>query len=166
MNVDIAMKIGDFIGRFLSLENNPQLHRARKFLCIRVSLNTQASLNTGCYIERRDGHRSWVQFKYERIPTFCYRCGHLDHIEHACPQDESTSSHTCPHDPSLGPRLRVGASSCTKLGTQKEKFISRSASELFSVPSAVQSTSEATKDVPGTKTTLSLPPRLTFSVPL
>lgn len=105
MNEDNATTIGNFIGRFISLEHNPQLYRGRKFLRIRVSFNTCESLKTGYYITREDGNRSWVPFKYERLPNFCYRCGLLDHVEQACPHEELAPSQRANPESGFGPWL-------------------------------------------------------------
>lgn len=31
-----------------------------------------------------DGEWSLIQFKYERLPTFCFRCGMIDYGERFC----------------------------------------------------------------------------------
>lgn len=31
-----------------------------------------------------DGERTWVCFKYERLPTFCFTCGKIGHDEKHC----------------------------------------------------------------------------------
>ena len=37
-------------------------------------------------IHIEDMEEGWVSFKYERLPTFCYRCGILDHQDRDCQQ--------------------------------------------------------------------------------
>ena len=38
------------------------------------------------------GESRWVNFKYERLPNFCYQCGLLSHTLKDCPnQDKNTN---------------------------------------------------------------------------
>ena len=38
----------------------------------------------GGYVKNEEGGRYWVDFRYERPPTFCYICGILGHDEKHC----------------------------------------------------------------------------------
>ena len=35
-----------------------------------------------------EGEKVWVTFKYERLPTVCYRCGRLGHDDKHCDAKE------------------------------------------------------------------------------
>lgn len=41
-------------------------------------------LRRGGFIAGSDGVRTWVSFKYERIPLFCHYCGLLGHDVKHC----------------------------------------------------------------------------------
>lgn len=60
------------IGEFLEFET---LSLARGFLQVRVVVNTLNPLVTGCWLPRENNDASWVEFRYERLQDFCYRCG-------------------------------------------------------------------------------------------
>ena len=57
---------------FVELEN---VEKARGFLRVRIIVNTQNPLITGCWLPREDDKDTWVEFRYERLQDFCYRCG-------------------------------------------------------------------------------------------
>lgn len=83
-----ALWIGDFIGKFISVDEEALTQRIRKFIRIRALVDTRESLKAGCMIDRDDGSQTWVSFKYEHIPEFCYHCDTIDHLEQACPNLE------------------------------------------------------------------------------
>ena len=49
------------------------------FMRVRVALPITKPLRRGGFIAGSDGERSWVTFKYERLPMFCHFCGILGH---------------------------------------------------------------------------------------
>lgn len=54
------------------------------FFCVRVVVDTTLPLCRGRVITLPNGSKSWVSFKYERLPSICYWCGHLDHDNKDC----------------------------------------------------------------------------------
>ena len=54
------------------------------FMRVRVTLPITKPLRRGAYIARTDGERTWVTFKYERLPIFCHFCGLLDYDIRHC----------------------------------------------------------------------------------
>ena len=50
-----------------------------KRLRVRVRIDVTNRLIWGKKISIEGGEARWVQFKYERLPNFCYRCGLLSH---------------------------------------------------------------------------------------
>ena len=49
------------------------------FMRVRVALPISKPIRRGGYIAGSDGGKSWVFFKYERLPIFCHYCGILGH---------------------------------------------------------------------------------------
>ena len=41
-------------------------------------------LPVGFFKKKERRFKIWIQFKFERLPDFCYRCGRLDHITGRC----------------------------------------------------------------------------------
>ena len=49
------------------------------FMRVRVALPISKPIRWGGFIAGSDGGKSWVSFKYERLPLFCHYCGILGH---------------------------------------------------------------------------------------
>ena len=54
------------------------------FFRVRMVVDITLPLCRGRVITLPNGNKSWVQFKYERLPSICYWCGHLDHDNKDC----------------------------------------------------------------------------------
>ena len=54
------------------------------FMRVRVALPVSKPLRQGGFIEDSNGERTWVKFKYGRLPVFCYYCGILGHDLRHC----------------------------------------------------------------------------------
>ena len=52
---------------------------------MRVQIDATKKLIHGKRITIEGGESRWVQFKYERLPNFCYRFGLLNHAHKDCP---------------------------------------------------------------------------------
>ncbi|KAM2053295.1 hypothetical protein ACFX1T_002951 [Malus domestica] len=73
----LAREIGDFIGM-------EDLSHARGFLRVRVDINTRNPLATGCWLPRPNNKETWIEFRYERLQNFYYRCGRIRHVNTEC----------------------------------------------------------------------------------
>ena len=58
--------------------------KARGFLRIKVAVNTLHPLITGCWLPRADENESWVEFSFEMLQDFCYKCGRIGHSNVEC----------------------------------------------------------------------------------
>lgn len=76
-------------------------------MSIRVDLPLNKPLRRGGNIVNLDGSKTWVTFKYERLPCFCFQCGLLGHDKRHCA--------SFPYSPELpkqyGVWLKVGGNS-------------------------------------------------------
>ncbi|KAM1207630.1 hypothetical protein COP2_008439 [Malus domestica] len=69
------------VGTFLELED---LSKARGFVRVRIVVNSKNPLIPGCWLSRGLDTDTWVEFKYERLQDFCYRCGRIGHANTEC----------------------------------------------------------------------------------
>lgn len=79
-----ARLLGQQIGRVIDTGKNEKDGIVRGFLRVRVDLNISEPLVQGTWVQSRGGSRIWVEFKYERLPSLCFKCGRIDHVEKAC----------------------------------------------------------------------------------
>lgn len=50
----------------------------------RIYLNTQSPICTGIYIGSKNNRITWIDFRYEKLPLFCFYYGIIGHGEDFC----------------------------------------------------------------------------------
>ena len=114
---DIGKEIGSKIGNVLEVDKRAIQADQAKFLRIRVEMQLDKPLWRGRgYVKNDEGGRIWVDFRYERLPIFCYICGILGHDEKHC----QASSLEQLSGRQYGEWLK--ASGTLKIGGEKEKL--------------------------------------------
>ncbi|KAK9951420.1 hypothetical protein M0R45_006862 [Rubus argutus] len=73
---DMVSQFGVFISMDDPLEGEDGTY---SFLRVRVLFDGTKPLPSGFKLPREDGSVSWVEFKYEKLANFCYKCGRLGH---------------------------------------------------------------------------------------
>ena len=76
--------IGSSLGTVLEVDVPESGVNWGKFLRVRVQIDVTKRLIRGKRISIEGGESRWVQFKLERLPNFCYRCGLLSHALRDC----------------------------------------------------------------------------------
>lgn len=84
MSEKIGKEIGNFIGSYVEADANNYGGIWRNFMRIRVAVDVRRPLKRRMKIKKQGGEWSWIQFKYERLPTFCFFCGIIGHSERFC----------------------------------------------------------------------------------
>ncbi|KAM6542132.1 hypothetical protein CsatB_006579 [Cannabis sativa] len=77
---------GDYIGQFVSSCPKNYSGIWREYLRVRVLINIDKPLKRRMKIYFTKEDYFWANFKYERVPTFCFICGILGHGERFCPR--------------------------------------------------------------------------------
>ena len=85
LSEDVGKDLGNNLGRYLETDKRMWLMEQARFLRVRVDIPFNKPLHRGGNILNLDEEKTWVNFKYERLPFFCYVCGYLGHDEKHCP---------------------------------------------------------------------------------
>jgi hypothetical protein len=78
---DIGMEVGQLLEVDVPNENGIAWGR---FLRIHVEVEIAKPLMRGCIVQVEDDKPVWVDFRYEHLPIFCYKCGCLGHSSSDC----------------------------------------------------------------------------------
>ncbi|CAI9107648.1 OLC1v1007055C1 [Oldenlandia corymbosa var. corymbosa] len=77
---ETALKIGKILGKFICLDStgfDDGKFSWKNFLRIRVIIDTRRPLLTGHWISRTGLKDIWVDYRYEKLGLFCYKCGRI-----------------------------------------------------------------------------------------
>lgn len=80
----VAMEVGGRLGEVVEVEKRREQDDPSYFMRVKVALPVSKPLRRGGFLAGSDGKRSWVTFKYERLPMFCHYCGLLGHDLRHC----------------------------------------------------------------------------------
>ncbi|XP_075645496.1 uncharacterized protein LOC142616555 [Castanea sativa] len=79
-----GLRIGGILGVVEKVDVDEKGFRLGGYFCIRVSMDITQPLCRGRLVHIGRSLLTWVDFKYERLPIFCYWCGKVDHDERDC----------------------------------------------------------------------------------
>lgn len=83
MNIEVGTRIEYTIGTILQVDVDYKVDCWRKWLRVLVEVDLMKPLARGKTLELI-GQRRFVQFKYERLPKFCFNCGVIRHALSGC----------------------------------------------------------------------------------
>uniref|UniRef100_A0A2N9I833 Reverse transcriptase domain-containing protein n=1 Tax=Fagus sylvatica TaxID=28930 RepID=A0A2N9I833_FAGSY len=86
MNLEVANTLVSSLGRVEQISNGDTNADGGQAMRIRVRLDVTKPLCRGRKARLEKGHETWIFFKYERLPNFCYWCGLLSNSDKDCPQ--------------------------------------------------------------------------------
>lgn len=75
----VATEVGSRLGTVEDVERRRRQDMQNFFMRVWVALPISKPLRCGGFIVDSNGVRTWVNFKYERLPIFCHYCGLLGH---------------------------------------------------------------------------------------
>ncbi|KAI8546418.1 hypothetical protein RHMOL_Rhmol07G0115600 [Rhododendron molle] len=78
---EVGRVVGSKIGELLEVDDRLEGGEQGPFIRVRVRLKVNTPLKRGGNIVCGGGRKVWVDYKYERIQSFCFYCGRVDHEE-------------------------------------------------------------------------------------
>ncbi|KAL0409698.1 UNVERIFIED_CONTAM: hypothetical protein Sradi_1904200 [Sesamum radiatum] len=84
MTRDVAEFIGNQLVKFIDVNMDDKFVSWGSSLRIRVALNVDKPLQRVLKLRTTLGDEKLLSFTYERLPNYCYLCGHLGHICKQC----------------------------------------------------------------------------------
>jgi hypothetical protein len=106
MNKNVGTKIGNSLGILEDVDVAGNGLGWGSYLRLRVSLDVMKPLDRGRALNFA-GKSTWVEFKYEKLPLFCFRCGRIVHGSRGCPVPPATHVHDRENPKQWGSWLRA-----------------------------------------------------------
>ncbi|KAF4402784.1 hypothetical protein G4B88_010236 [Cannabis sativa] len=103
--LSVVTALGNYIGQFLESDQNNFVGVWREYLRVRVRIDVRKPIKRRRKIITEHSSWYWVNFKYEKLPTFCFICGIIGHAERFCPRLFEKPLHL--HDKPYGLELRA-----------------------------------------------------------
>ncbi|KAF4374094.1 hypothetical protein G4B88_018066, partial [Cannabis sativa] len=111
-SVDSGTLLGGLIGKVIKVELEEDKPSSWElFLRVRVEIDLESPLTSGCFFDIAPGVKRWLHFKYEKVGIFCYFCGCLGHQRRGCPLSSSSTVANLDGTPSplFGPWLSTAS---------------------------------------------------------
>lgn len=80
----IMESIGNYVGVFVKADPQNLNGGWKMYYRIRVVMDTDKPLKRRMKVKREGGEWTWINFKYERLSTFCFVCGLMGHSDRDC----------------------------------------------------------------------------------
>lgn len=80
----VAAAIGQTLGTFVKADKKNFEGSWKSFLRMRLQIDITKPLRRKLKMKKEGGEPFWVDFKYERMPNFCFLCDVIGHTERYC----------------------------------------------------------------------------------
>lgn len=79
-----AEMIGAFLGTYITADVDKLGSLWKDFMRVRAQIDVSKPLRRKMKVKPANGDAFYIEFKYERLPTFCFICGLIGHNESSC----------------------------------------------------------------------------------
>ncbi|CAN0846668.1 hypothetical protein LINGRAHAP2_LOCUS4555 [Linum grandiflorum] len=80
----VGRVVGEYVRGFVALDENHRYTRDEPFMRIHAKINVLKPLKKQKKIRKSGGEWLYANYKYEKIPTFCFTCGRMGHVDRLC----------------------------------------------------------------------------------
>ncbi|CAN1759636.1 Uncharacterized protein At4g02000, partial [Linum perenne] len=80
----VGKSLGNYIGSYIEFDENNMLSFDREYMRIKVKMDIRKSLKREKKLRVEGGECIKCTFRYEKLPSFCYICGKMGHIDRYC----------------------------------------------------------------------------------
>ena len=84
MKRELALALGAAVGEVEHVGETEEEKGCEGYMRVRVKIDIAKPLCRGRKAQLPSGKETWISFKYERLPIFCYWCGCLTHGDKDC----------------------------------------------------------------------------------
>ncbi|KAH7840407.1 hypothetical protein Vadar_016441 [Vaccinium darrowii] len=84
MSMEVGLKLGTKLGTVEDVSIPITGSKDGRFIRVKVYVNITLPLKRGCMVKLASSKPFWVEFRYERLPTFCCYCGMVGHDLQGC----------------------------------------------------------------------------------
>lgn len=103
MMIENAYKIAQKAGKVVEVDENVGVFGVCGcYLRAKVMIKVDEPLSKGTWVLGQKDEKYWIDFKYERLSAFCFRCGKMDHTIKTCKKEIENEDHG-----KYGPWLRA-----------------------------------------------------------
>jgi hypothetical protein len=127
MGREVGQKIGATVGLVEEVDTDNDGVGWGEFLRVKIQIDLTKPLPRGRKL-KYEGELTWITFKYERLPKFCFHCGVISHGEEGCLKRSDLRNQK--NTAEFGPWLR--ASSPTRRGEKSNGWYGEMTSKGFS----------------------------------
>ncbi|KAK7822602.1 hypothetical protein CFP56_036285 [Quercus suber] len=80
----VVAEVGRRLGIVEEVEKRQKQEHQNLFIRVKVALPVAKPIRRGGFIAGSERGRTWVTYRYERLPMFCHYCGLLGHDVRHC----------------------------------------------------------------------------------
>jgi hypothetical protein len=116
-------EMGESLGSLLGSVEASEFYEypgKKMIIKIKVSLNVHKPITPGIHVGNPNDGSCWIDYRYEKLPLFCFKCGLIGHAEKLCRNKPMTLGTLAP----LGPWIQSTQYGKRKMEAKDRKYYS------------------------------------------